>query len=521
MGIDAYLEEQLHPELLDDAALESRLSEFGTLTMSPRSLVDQYFRPANEARRRQAARQTEAGGQMPPEVSAETRRVLAAQRNVLSELTQAKMLRAALSERQLEEVLVDFWLNHFNVFAGKGQVRQYLTSYERDVIRPHVLGNFGDMLRAVARSPAMLFYLDNWQSAAPRPAIPPDLERRMNSQRLTPEQRRRLLVRAEQRQAGRQRPQRGLNENYARELMELHTLGVDGGYSQQDVVELARVLTGWTIDQPRDGGSFVFQSAMHDTGTKTLLGETFGPVGEVEGLRALDLLASHRSTARHIAFKLAQRFVADEPPSSVVDRAADVFEATSGDLRAVVRSIITSPEFRDPKSYRAKIKTPLEFVVSAVRVTGATVRTAQPLVTAMENLAMPLYRSQPPTGYSVTAESWVNTGALIARMNFASALVEEGRVLPTGRTNGRVPRPEGGTLGALGRPAGQGRPRPGPLRVNVSRFAPDTSDASRDRVVALLLAGEVSETTLQTLARAESPESLLVLALGSPEFQRR
>jgi uncharacterized protein (DUF1800 family) len=340
---------------------------------------------------------------MPPPPSTAQRQALDGQRTVASELMQAKLLRAVLSERQLQEVLADFWFNHFNVFVGKGQVRQYLTEYERDVIRPHVLGSFRDLLGAVAHSPAMLFYLDNWQSTSPAPAlvVSEEMERRLNDPRLTPEQRRQLMNRLQQRQMQRpaaQQARRGLNENYARELMELHTLGVDAGYTQTDVVELARILTGWTIDQPRAGGSFLFRPAMHDTGTKTLLGSTFGSAGEVEGKHALDLLARHRATARHIAFKLTQRFVADEPPAALVDRAAAVFTSTAGDLREVVRSILTSPEFLGPEFRRAKVKTPLEFVVSAVRSTGATVVNPQPLVAALQNLAMPLYGCQPPTG---------------------------------------------------------------------------------------------------------------------------
>jgi uncharacterized protein (DUF1800 family) len=323
------------------------------------------------------------------------------------------------------------------------------------------------------------------------------------------------------------RPRRGLNENLAREILELHTLGVDGGYSQKDVVELARILTGWTIDQPRNGGGFVFRPVMHDTGTKTLLGETFGPAGELEGERALDLLAQHPSTARHIAFKLAQRFVADQPATSVVDRAARVFTDTKGDLREVVGSILRSPEFRSPDYRRVKVKTPLEFVVSAVRATGAHVNNAQPLVAALQNLGMPLYGSQPPTGYAMTADAWVNTGALLNRMNFAVQLLDGGRIQPQvppgrGPAGDEAIAPERpGAGGRGGQRAGRTGAGRGPLPIDLAALAPDTSPQTRDRLVSRVVGAPISETTMQTLARASSGAQLVALTLGSPEFQRR
>jgi len=511
MGLAVYLELQLHPERIGDAALDARLATFETLGLRTRDLVERYFQPAEEVRRRtQAAARNQSGpGQTsPPAAAPADRSVLARQRAVMTELAQAKILRAVMSERQLQEVLADFWLNHFNVFAGKGQVRQYLTEYERDVIRPHVLGNFRDLLGAVAHSPAMLFYLDNWQSASPTPTGP-----------VSQEMERRLERRQMQMQRPVPRPARGLNENYARELMELHTLGVDGGFTQTDVVELARILTGWTIDQPRAGGAFVFRPAMHDTGTKTFLGATFGPAGQVEGEHALDLLARHPATARHIAFKLAQRFVADEPPEPLVARAAAIFASTQGDLREVVRSILTSPEFLDPGMFRAKVKTPIEFVVSAVRATGATLATAQPLVVALQNLAMPLYGCQPPTGYSMSADAWVSSGALLNRMTFATSLVAGGRVLPIGLGREGAPGQERPAIG--GRGPARGAAARSPVRIDVGALAPDVTEASRTSLVERLFAAGISETTAQTLARAATPQQLLALILGSPEFQRR
>ena len=444
------------------------------------------------------------------------------------------MLRATLSDRQLEEVLDDFWFNHFNVFVGKGQVRLYLPAYERDVIRPHVLGHFRDLLGAVAHSPAMLFFLDNWQSSTPDggPILPAAVQERLNNARLSPAQRARILqrVNAMRTGAGSKRQARGINENYAREIMELHTLGVDGGYTQSDVQELARILTGWTIDRPQQGGQFIFRPEMHDTGTKTFLGVVFTPDGEREGERALDLLARQPATAHHIAYELAQRFVADEPPPALVDRAARTFLDTNGDLREVVRTIVTSPEFFAPEAYRAKVKTPLEFVVSAVRATGATVTSAQPLVVAMRNLGMPLYGCQPPTGYSMTADAWVNTGALLGRMNFAVELLAGGRIQPDSpaRGGGAAARAVIGAgaraataAGAGGRAGRMAAPDRDPLHVDVASIAPDTGEETRARVVDALLQGQVSDATRGTLARAETPQNLMALALGSPEFQRR
>jgi uncharacterized protein (DUF1800 family) len=547
MGLAAYIDAQLHPDRVSDEALESRLArDFVTLELSSRELAEKYFVPALMVRREQQRQQARApqpapgSDQMmaaqppPPQLSPEARQLQAQQRNVNAELMQAKLLRGALSERQLEEVLVDFWFNHFNVFIGKGQVRQYLTEYEREAIRPYVLGDFRKMLGAVAHSPAMLFYLDNFQSSTPNPPVMlnENMERRLRDPRLTPGARQMLEDQIEMRQRQLkqpQRPQRGLNENYARELMELHTLGVNGGYTQKDVVELARILTGWTIDRPQQGGAFVFRPQMHDTGSKVLLGTTFGPAGEMEGERALDLLARHPSTARHIAYKLSQRFVSDEPPAALVSRAAETFLATKGDLREVTRVIVTSPEFFAPAAHRVKVKTPLEFVLSSVRATGTEVINPQPMVAAMQSLGMPLYGCQPPTGYSMTSDAWVNTGALLNRMNFAVQLMAGGRpqAMPAGARaagpgagQGRAQGPgRAARLGANGR--GRGDALRGPLQVDVASLAPDTSDASREKLIQTLLSGAASDGTRQTLARAQNPNELIALTLGSPEFQRR
>jgi uncharacterized protein (DUF1800 family) len=557
MGLAAYINDQLNPSKIADTALETRLAQFPTLAMSQEQLVAEVFAPAEEQRRmiqqRQAAQARAAASdpamttgtgtanattpptpeQLRQQLTPEQRMIQQAAQAAPNELMQAKILRAVMSERQLEEVLVDFWFNHFNVFIGKGQVRQYLNEYERDVIRPHVLGNFRELLGATAHSPAMLFYLDNFQSQAPPGAVTlaPGNDRRGRG--AVPQIRRPGQLPAGVRPGQIQipimpppqpnRPQRGLNENYARELMELHTLGVDGGYTQQDVIELARILTGWTIDRPQLGGSFVFRPQSHDAGDKVLLGTKF-PAGKglEEGERALDLLVAHPSTAKHIAFKLSQRFVADTPPQSLVDRAAKKFTDTKGNLREVTRVIITSPEFFAADAYRAKVKTPFEFVVSAARAANANIVNAQPIVNALRtDLGMPLYGCQPPTGYSMTADAWVNTGSLLNRMNFALQLVSGGQQMQLGR-GGRIggpPPPQRPNQQQLLRQQQQQARLP--FQVNIAALAPDTTDASRDAVVNAILAGQASSATRETLARAETPHHLLALTLGSPEFQRR
>jgi len=542
IGLAAYIEQQLYPERIADGALISRLSEFPTLTLSASELSKEYFNPATQARRQaqqQQAAQARAQGNdpamtagtppPPPQATPEMRMLQQQAQSPVNELMQAKILRATLSERQLEEVLVDFWFNHFNVFIGKGQVREFLTEYERDVIRPNVLGNFRTLLGATAHSPAMLFYLDNFQSSSPNgPQMNLNQMARTMDPRLTPAQRQQLELRLRQNPSQQQRPQRGLNENYARELMELHTLGVDAGYTQQDVVEVAKILTGWTIDRPQQGGGFIFRPQMHEGGSKTVLGQKFKDDGEKEGERLLDMLAAHPATAKHISFKLAQRFVADEPPQALVDRAAKKFLDTKGDLREVTRTIITSPEFFDAKYRSAKVKTPLEFVISAARATNAHIVNAQPMVQALRELGMPLYGAQPPTGYSMTADAWVNTGALLNRMNFAVQMLAGGqpqRMGGPGR-NGQGPpdQPQRQLGGRQGRGALDPRPgqlQRGPIQVDVRNLAPDTSAETIDKVIDTVLGGQASDGTRQTIARASTPQQLLALALGSPEFQKR
>jgi uncharacterized protein (DUF1800 family) len=406
-------------------------------------------------------------------------------RQVVQELQSAKLLRAVYAERQLDEVLVDFWLNHFNVFAAKGKERFLVGEFEREVIRARAWGRFEDLLLATARSPAMLFYLDNWLSASPD-AGPPGF-RRFG---------RRWRGRApgsgdEEMRRGGQGRKRGLNENYAREIMELHTLGVDGGYSQKDVTEVARCFTGWTIRGLRQGRpEFAFVPALHDKKDKVVLGRVIRAGGRDEGEAVVHLLATHPATARFLAFKLARRFVADEPPPALVDRAALVFRRTDGDVREVVRAIVTSPEFFAAESRSAKVKTPLEFVVSAVRASGAEVEDARDLARRLHEMGMPLYLQQPPTGYKDTAEAWVSTSGLLARLNFALDLA-------SGKVRG--------------------------VRVASSALAPPAGRPVVDTLAARLAPAGLSESTRKTLSAeaVAEPARLAGLILGSPEFQRK
>ena len=469
MGIAAYVDEQLHPDRLADAALLPKIAALTTLTKSSRELAEEYFLPAQRLRREQQRTRSEMAirrgmEKTEPPVAEPRAGDLRLQRLPLAELMQQKVLRAAASERQLQEVLVDFWFNHFNVFAGKGQVRTYIAEYERDAIRPHVLGRFRDLLGATARSPAMLFYLDNWQSAAaPVPA---------------------------KRGAQSQGRRRGINENYARELLELHTLGVDGGYTQKDVQEVARAFTGWTIDNPRQGGPFRFEPRLHDEGEKVVLGHRIAPGGgQRDGKQVLDILARHPSTARFVATKLARRFVSDDPPPPLVARAAAEFTRTDGSIRETVRAVLTSAEFTAAAAWRAKTKTPFEYVVSAVRALDREIQPER-LVQAVRELGMPLYGAQAPTGYADRAEAWVNSGALLNRMNFALALA--GSNGDTGRTDGRR-----------------------------RRLAPAAADPSAAELMTVALAGDISAATATTIARAATPAQAVALTLGSPEFQKR
>jgi uncharacterized protein (DUF1800 family) len=488
IGLEEWISRQLRPERIADGALAPRLASLSTLSLSTAEILRGYD-PPPALKKEIQKRRAEMGDSASEEDMRKARRELAAEykdqmagppRKVVEDLQQAKLLRAVYSERQLDEVLVDFWMNHFNVFAGKGQDRYLLTSYERDVVRPRAWGRFEDLLRATAQSPAMLFYLDNWLSTDPSANVN-DLRRAMAEENgcgpgAASAGRRRM----QQPPASKGKRKAGLNENYAREIMELHTLGVDGGYTQKDVTELARCLTGWTIVGLRQNDPrFVFLDAAHDHGDKVVLGHHIKSNGIKEGEEMIHVLATHPATARFISYKLARRFVADEPPPALVDRAAATFRKTDGDIREVVRTIVTSPEFSAPAYRQAKVKTPFEFVVSAVRASGAEVRDASAMAQRLAQMGMPLYLQQPPTGYKDTADAWVSTSGLLARLNFALDLA-------------------GGRLRGVSVP-------------------------SRDMPAQQLVPAGLSDTTRKTLATESNldPARMAGLILGSPEFQRR
>ena len=427
---------------------------------------------------------------------------------VIEELGMAKVTRAIYSERQLQQVMDDFWFNHFNVFAGKGEDRWYLTSYERDAIQPHALGKFKDLLTATAKSPAMLFYLDNFLSADPRAADRQAAERTMRQQMRRGGFGRPWPPRP-QPQGQAKKNVRGLNENYGRELMELHTLGVDGGYTQKDVTEVARCFTGWTIDKPRQNPEFKFDERLHDPDPKFVLGKKIHAGGMKDGEEVIDLLVHDSSTARFISTKLARRFVSDNPPPELVERMAKTFRSSDGDIRDVLKTMIYSPEFWSRQAYRAKIKNPFELVVSAVRALGTDVDTPMPLVQWIGRIGEPLYQCQPPTGYSDKADAWVNTGALLSRLNFSLTLAEN-----------KVRGARTDVTSLLGMES-----------VNDPKTA-------LDRAVGVFLGGQVAPTTVETLQKQlDSPQVLQAklddpvkqvdlgvvagLVLGAPEFQRR
>lgn len=510
-GVNTWIEQQLHPEGIPDRAVEARITALPTMTLSNAQIVKTYYEPVLMARKKANA-EGKSGDLDKEEVRRELMRDIPANQRpqvVMNELVAQRILRAAESDRQLNEVMVDFWMNHFNVFSGKGIDRFLLTSYERDVIRPHIWGRFEDLLMATAKSPAMLFYLDNARSMA-APENRPVMQQQRGFGGRFGFGRRAMVMPPQQKQG-----QGGLNENYAREIMELHTLGVDAGYTQKDVTELARVLTGWSISRERDGSgegaAFVFRPQMHDVGAKTVLGIRFAPGGGIEeGERMIHILAHHPATAHRIALKLCQRLVADDPPPALVDRVAKKFLATDGDLRQTVRAVIESPEFWDPASYRTKVKSPFEYTISAVRAVNAQITDPAPIARALQQIGEPLYGAQPPTGYSDKADVWINTGALMNRLNFALSLASN-----------KLPGVHGDVVALMQAliPAGQ------------------AADASHS-VEALALAltgGNLTQETRNTIksriverkAPSEDPwdntqlPTVAGLILGSPEFQRQ
>jgi uncharacterized protein (DUF1800 family) len=450
MGIDKFLDRQLHPENIDDSDLERRLAVLPTIQMSSVELY-QFYPPGSVVDQRIKEKNTTP--------------VFGAPRQIVGELVQQKLVRAVSSERQLQEVMTDFWFNHFNIYAQKDAEQWLLTGYERDVIRPRALGKFRDLLLGVARSPAMLYYLDNWLSASPdskqpRPPNPrgrnprpdqtadqpkapagPDSMARPPAIGANPntidDSTLKAAVGAPQSmssptgaQSAQPAPQLprpparkpGINENYARELLELHTMGVDSGYTQKDVQEVARCFTGWTVDRPNQGGGFVFRPWMHDSGAKTLLGQAIGPWGGIsDGERVIEILSRHPSTARFLSLKLCRRFVADEPPPQLVERVTQVFIRTDGDIRQMLRTILTSAEFNSAAAFRSKVKSPLELAVSAIRAVDGDTNGAPVLQDWLRRMGQPLYLNPAPTGYADQSKAWMNTGVFLNRLNFSLA----------------------------------------------------------------------------------------------------
>jgi len=562
MGVDKWIDQQLHPEKIDDRETVSLLKRYRTLD-TPTAELEKAYREAQQRRRQEQRMAAEADSMagrprnaQPPVNPAAGREL---QNRAVQDVLSSKVARAASSERQLYEVMVDFWLNHFSVYSQKGQTRIYLTEYDRDVIRPRALGKFRDLLGAVAHSPAMLFYLDNAQSQADSAHATLQQARRPDPRQLArfcdladrtanlpprlaqaPPQVVEAVTRgtpAECVQAVTQLTQRGqnrgLNENYARELMELHTLGVEGGYTQHDVIEVARALTGWTLD--RQTGAFQFNPQWHDAAPKTVLGVNLpGGRGLEDGEKVLDIVARSPATARHITTKLARRFISDEPPASVVDRCAKVFTKTDGDIRETVACVVKSPEFMSPKAYRAKVKTPFEVVVSAIRATQSQLDLRPGAPQAVAFLGQPIFGRQTPDGWPDVGSEWMNAGAILNRINFGLALAGD-----------RVPGVVTGTV----------------MELEATRDLP--RERQVDAVVRVLFGGQVSPETREILMSGENPfaaraksdtaanapmsgppmgppgpgrngqradmtpvplsglDQIIGLALGAPEFQRR
>jgi len=600
MGLNNYIEQQLHPETIDDSATDQEIAKFEILQMNSTQLNNLYvddlkkilkkakkdaekklaadsaagvqvaannnapgqpaaMAPAANAQETMQAAATPAppaGGQeqiepqaqvQPPPPAPDDKHLTMAEKiaqasqwrsvAAIGQLEQAKLVRAINSNRQLQEVLADFWNNHFNVDVKKKMCDVLKVADDRDVIRPHIWGKFRDLLEADAKSPAMLVYLDNATNTVARDVTP---EEQMRQQQKQAEVMKQMLGDAAPPAPApvpigqlKTKKQGGINENYAREIMELHTLGVDGGYTQQDVQEVARCFTGWSIDKTT--GEFAFHARQHDDGAKVVLGHNIPAGGGMQdGEMVLDILASHPSTAHFISKELCQRFVADDPSPALVDRIAAVFTQTGGDLRQVTYAILTSPEFLSPASYGNKVKSPFEFTVSAVRATSSTIIAQQPppfdkLTPAIEGgailgrgqaadrmaqrprqslnwhiyeLGEPLFACTPPTGYKEVSSTWVSPGALIERLNFAMAL--------TGQKLSDVTFSPSKVLAGIDL---------------------DKPEDVLNQCVAVLLQNKVSDTTRKVLEQTAlpapgdgqtvNPSKLIALIIGSPEFQRK
>ena len=525
IGIEKYIDQQLNAVAIDDSVAENKAKRLEIFQMSTAEVFAKYPNPGALLRQLEGGRNAQAAQNNNREMTADEQRErrqklqelyreydLRPANQLVPQIVTNRVLRAVYSERQLQEVMVDFWQNHFNVFSGKAAVRWYIPSYERDVLRKHALGNFRDLVAGTAQHPAMLFYLDNFQSVAPNTqAGGGRLQRQLQNGQLNPRQRERIKARQgltdaeldqrikQMQQVGQAARDRGLNENYARELMELHTLGVDGGYTQKDIVEVARAFTGWTIADPRgyrrvaaneirgrenrgierlqrmagvpgdiESGEFYFNERSHDRGEKVVLGQKINEGGMKDGLKVIDILVKHPSTAKYIARKLAVKFVNDNPSEALVKRVADAFTKSNGDVKSTLRAIFTDKEFFAAENYRAKIKTPFELAISSLRALGADTNGGPAMLAMLNKLGEIPYGYQAPTGYPDTAEDWVNTGALLERLNFAVAVASN-----------RIP----GTS------------------ADLKIFASTDKAKILDKAIAQILEGNISPTTRGTLLK--------------------
>jgi len=495
-GLENWIQAQLHPENIGDPVVEARLGQFPALRLGAAGLLDQYP-PQDIAAKRLGMKVEEYQKHLQDlakQPGGTSSLPFKDQNQIVNELMEAKMVRAVYSERQLAEQLSDFWFNHFNIFVYKDTDRWYLIPYERDAIRPHVLGKFRDLLEATAKSPAMLFYLDNSSSADPHA-----FERlKLHPVRARPGEKLPPLG-----------PRRGLNENYGRELMELHTLGVDGGYKQEDVIEVARAFTGWTIESPRENPVFYFDERIHDPDRKRVLGKNIKGGGIKDGEQVLDLLAKNQNTARHISLQLAAHFVSDDPPPALVARMAKTFEKSKGDIRAVMTTMIYSPEFWSRAAFRAKVKTPFELVASTTRALGADVDQPLPLAQWVARIGEPLYQCLTPNGYSDKAATWVSTGALLNRVNFAVAL-----------TSNKVRGAQVDINSLVGTDVGA-NPRLALDRVEMEFLAGQVSDSTRATLEKEMIEPRILGAKLDDPVTQVNVGLITGLVLGSPEFQKR
>jgi uncharacterized protein (DUF1800 family) len=560
MGVDAWIDQQLHPERINDSAMDQLMARYSLLQQDQSALAAQFTQARREAR--VVKRDSTARDAMSPADAAALKQARKSRGELVGELESARVARAVDSNRQLLEVMTDFWENHFNVFVGKNALEAYyLADYDR-TIRDHAMGKFRDLLGAVAHSPAMLLYLDNAESRA-NPGEPTlgaargralDVDAIIRRRNLDPQQAAKLRERAASAKKA------GLNENYGRELMELHTLGVDGGYTQQDVIEAARALTGWTIKAPAQGGGFVFRPEWHDAGAKHFLGHTLAAGGgEQDGEEVLDIIARSPATAHFLALQLARRFVSDSPSTALVNAAANTYLRTDGDIREVLRTIVTSPEFFSARAYHVKVKSPFEVVVSAARALGAAPDTTARTALAIAYLGEPIFGHRDPNGWPETGESWMNTGAILNRINFGLAVAANrlpGATLqtwPGADSLARAPRETqvnavvsallGGAaspdtrkilmsgehpLAASAAAAARAQPDSGDAmsaaamdEMTTTASAPRAKGAAKQQGIPNLGRGAMRNPVIGPVPQLQGLAQVVGLALGSPEFQRR